>query len=356
MYFKEDWDKVKTKYIEYWNFENHDRPLLNITAPKENYIPNPIIKLDCIDDRWLDAEYVIKSARENMTGTYFGAESFPCIHPDLGPDIFGAFLGCDLQFGERTSWSNHIVDNWDDYQEFVFDTSNKWWKMMYDLTSAIVEDAKDHYLVGVTDLHVGADGLVTLRGPEHVCMDIYDDPEAFKRVNNQLFHVFKQVFTNLSELTMKYQEGTTNWTNLWHPGKWYVTSSDFICMISNEHFKEFILPEIVDELDFLDASVFHLDGPGALKHLDTLLEVSTLNGIQWIYGEGQPTAAHWIPVLKKIQDAKKLVDVIVKPYELHTLLEHLKPEGVCYHITCDSEEEAKYLINMTEKYYSKGIR
>jgi hypothetical protein len=31
-------------------------------------------------------------------------------------------------------------------------------------------------------------------------------------------------------------------------------------------------------------SLFHLDGPGALKHLDSLLELDALDGIQWVSG------------------------------------------------------------------------
>lgn len=41
----------------------------------------------------MDTEYIIKSSRERMASTFNGAEAFPCIYPDLGPDIFGAFLG-----------------------------------------------------------------------------------------------------------------------------------------------------------------------------------------------------------------------------------------------------------------------
>lgn len=36
MLYCEDWEKKKEKYLEFWARENHDRPLLSITAPKEN--------------------------------------------------------------------------------------------------------------------------------------------------------------------------------------------------------------------------------------------------------------------------------------------------------------------------------
>ena len=101
---------------------------------------------------------------------------------------------------------------------------------------------------------------------------------------------------------------------LWHPEKWYVTSCDFICMISQEMFARYILPELREEIDYLQGkTIFHLDGPGALKHLDALLEIENLAGIQWVYGAGQPSARHWLPVLQKIQKAGKRINIGLHP-------------------------------------------
>ncbi len=52
---------------------------------------------------------------------------------------------------------------------------------MVHMTEAIVADAKGDYFVGITDLHPGADGLVSLRGPENLCLDLYDHMEAIKK-------------------------------------------------------------------------------------------------------------------------------------------------------------------------------
>ena len=108
--------------------------------------------------------------------------------------------------------------------------------------------------------------------------------------------------------------------------------------------------ELLEELDFLDASIYHLDGPDALKHLDRLLAIDKLKGIQWVYGAGQPTASHWIPVLKKIQDAGKMIQIDVVPEELDIMLENLKPEGVMYTINARTEEEGRALMKKVERY------
>lgn len=129
------------------------------------------------------------------------------------------------------------------------------------------------------------------------------------------------------------------------------TSSDFSCLVSEADFEEFIIPELMEEINFLDASIYHLDGPGALRHLDRLLKIEKLKGIQWVYGAGQPTARYWIDILKKIQDTGKLIHISIEPSDLKPLCEALKPEGVYFICNCTSESEAKDMIKFAEKFY-----
>ena len=134
-------------------------------------------------------------------------------------------------------------------------------------------------------------------------------------------------------------------------------------MISPIAYKEFVEAELLAELEWLDASIFHLDGPGALTHLDALLEIPSLNGIQWCYGAGQPTAAYWIPVLKKIQNAGKLIYINAAPVDLDVLLEELKPEGLLLDINLIpndltyskvfTEQEARAIIKKIENSYQR---
>ena len=76
------------------------------------------------------------------------------------------------------------------------------------------------------------------------------------------------------------------------PDKWYIPSCDFSCMISTEQYKELIVEEIEKEVEYLDGSIYHLDGPDAVRLLDRILQTLGLIGVQWVYGAGQPTASH----------------------------------------------------------------
>lgn len=355
MLYKSDWEQAQKKFVEYWAMENHDRPLIAAIAPRDGYVCKEIKAPEKLEDRWMDIEYIIKNAREGFASTFFGGEAFPNLYPNLGPDILGAILGCGLIFGESTSWAAHFIHDWSKVGKIEFDAQNKWWKKIKEMTEAVADDAKGDYFVGITDLHPGADGIVSIRDPENLCLDLIDNPERVKKANFEILEAFKKVADELYGITNRNLKGSTNWMSVWHPAKWYVTSCDFICMISREMFNEFILPELLEELEWLDDSIFHLDGPGALKHLDALLELPKLNGIQWVYGDGQPSASHWIPVLKKIQDAGKMIHVYIQPEELDILLQELKPEGVMYATWCEKEQDARDLVKKAEKAYNKKL-
>lgn len=353
MLYCENWEQIQKRYIEFWARENHDRPLLNIQVRKDNSGEPPVSMHASYQERWMDTDYILRKANWSMQNTLYLAEAFPALNPDLGPDWFAAGYGIELEYGDRTSWAKHILTDEDveNYQGWQLDMQNKYYTKMDEILKAALEDGKDKYLVGITDIHPGADCLVSLRGPQELCLDVYDNPDFISRATFDILPDFQKVYDHQYEQVRKYQKGTTCWMPLWHPGKFYVPSCDFSCMISEQQYEDMIVGEIEKEVEFLDASMYHLDGPDALRHLDRILKIPGLNGVQWVYGAGQPTASHWIPVIKKIQEAGKCVLVDVKAHELEKMLSEIKPEGVCYFVSeIRDEEHARYLLKMAESY------
>ncbi|MCL2527006.1 MAG: trimethylamine corrinoid protein 2 [Defluviitaleaceae bacterium] len=287
-----NWDKIKNRYAEFWAMENHDRPILHVTAPKTNvdFSKAPPLPKN-IDDRWLDFENVVKRARFNLESTYFAAEGFPCFMPDLGPDIFGALLGADLIFGESTSWAHHAVTDWKNFNPTTLDRTNKWYKKIIQLTDMTATDANGDYMVGMPDLHAGADALVSLRGSQNLCLDLYDCPEDIMDLPVKMWPIMQEIYNELYDITQKSVPGSSTWMPCYHPGKWYVTSCDFIALVSSSIFDSIVLPELKLQAGFFDANIFHLDGPDALRHLDSLLALPNINAIQWVFGAGAPPAS-----------------------------------------------------------------
>jgi 5-methyltetrahydrofolate--homocysteine methyltransferase len=68
-----------------------------------------------------------------------------------------------------------------------------------------------------------------------------------------------------------------------------------------------VVPSLTRQCRELDHSLYHLDGPGAIKHLDALMEIRELDALQWTCGAGQRDGGceRWYPIYDKVREAGK---------------------------------------------------
>jgi len=139
----------------------------------------------------------------------------------------------------------------------------------------------------------------------------------------------------------------------WAPGPHYQMSCDFSAILSPEMFRRFILPELDGYMSVNEYSVYHWDGPDALKHLDALLGLPALRAIQWTPGAGQPrtSSPRWMPYLKRVQAAGKcLILPCAEPDEVKALLTELSSRGLFISTYAASEDDARALLGRVAKW------
>ena len=71
----------------------------------------------------------------------------------------------------------------------------------------------------------------------------------------------------------------------------------------------FVKNEVNSTAGHMKNAFYHLDGIGQLAHLDSLLSLPNLQGIQWVPGEGEPVLRDWSEVYAKISKAGKKLQV-----------------------------------------------
>jgi len=177
-------------------------------------------------------------------------------------------------------------------------------------------------------------------------MDLMENPEGVRQTMRALFKAWRKVWDDYYGIVKDIQPGTASWIGIWAPGKAYPVQNDFSCLVSPSMYREFFLDELIAEIEYLDYSIYHLDGPEALQHLDILLEIPELNAIQWVAGarSDREGIGKWLPLYKKIQDKKKAIVVYPKVEEIDLVMENLKPEGLLISMGCSSEEEAEAVM------------
>ena len=104
--------------------------------------------------------------------------------------------------------------------------------------------------------------------------------------------------------------GYTAWAPIFSEEPYYMLQCDFCYMIGPDMFDEFVKPELAATCKRLDNAFYHLDGPGQLPHLDSLLEIDELAGVQWVHGDGQRDGSQWPEVYRKIRQAGKRMQLL----------------------------------------------
>ena len=97
-------------------------------------------------------------------------------------------------------------------------------------------------------------------------------------------------------------------------------------------FRRYVMPDLTACCDHLDYGFYHLDGKGELAHLDQLLSIKRLRGIQWQPGDGQPLADGWLPVLERIRAAGKLCQVYVTRQAAFNIMRAMGGRGFIFHL------------------------
>ena len=73
---------------------------------------------------WFDSELQVDLFIRSINGKRFHGETFPVFFPNLGPDVYAAFYGAQLIFGDVTSWSVPLVSEWAQMDQLKLDLEN----------------------------------------------------------------------------------------------------------------------------------------------------------------------------------------------------------------------------------------
>ena len=342
---KPDFEQAKARLMAWWEGEILDRPPIMVTAPSGRNVSVPAKTHASLKDRWYDTEYVLDQQEAAMANTAYLGEALPVYWPNLGPDVFAGMLGCPILFGESTSWSEPIVDTWDDLDRVALDEGSEYLQKLDELTDAALERARGRYIVGYTDMHPGADCAAALRDPQRLCMDLYNAPEMVDRLLDLTREPFFQVFGHFAAKLRRAGSYVTTWLPLICEGTFHIPSNDFSYMLSPKMVERFFIDTTIEECDRTDRSVFHLDGRGSIPHLDLLLEIPTLDGIQPTVGAGDHFDGEWLRVVQRTQAAGKRVLMIGGMDVIDAVMDACPPEGILFHTSVGSIEEAEALIH-----------
>lgn len=243
------------------------------------------------------------------------------------PMTLAYYLGGRVRFQSDTVWAGPVIDNWADF-ELEYDPDNIWWRRSLMLLELSLQKSQGRCLTALPDFGDTLTVFSLLRGTENLLIDLMEDKGAVLEARDKFLALWPKYHQACWDVYRRYLPGDTSWLT-WAPGKTYACQCDFSVMISPALFEEFVVPEVEALGRYLEYIAWHLDGPGELKHLDILLDLPQIKAIQWYQGAGQPGAAHWLDVLKKIKNkGKSLIVYAGNDEEVNWYLKELNPQGL----------------------------
>lgn len=246
---------------------------------------------------------------EHMLSVSFLGDAFPRRFFNFGAGSIAPCLGSSVECEADTVWFRSLNRELEDI-DIRIDEDNPWYRRMVQLQEALLEAFQGEALVSFSDLGGNLDILASLRGTEHLLYDLYDNPEVVDKKTRELTEVWIRCYLEEAARFRDTNQGYTIWAPFYSLSKtMYLLQSDFSYMISPSMFERFVIPDLERCCKIMDIPFYHLDGKGQLPHLDFLLSLEKLRGIQWVPGEGQPEANEWPDVLSRIREAGKFVQI-----------------------------------------------
>ena len=334
------------RHEAFWRGELTDGPLLHVCTPRKNVA----IQYPPDKRKWEDADYFALSALQRCAATEFLADAIPSVFPDIGPDFLSAcFLG-RLRFVETTSHLTPTLEKWEDLNQLKFDPTNVYFRKMLEYYEKLLPYAGEKFLVNLPDFHGNADCLAAWRGPENLCMDLFDNPQMVHDGLKFVGREFKKIFHYFYELLATRHLPCHAWINLCAERAYGIPSCDFSYMIGTDHFEEFLAAPISEECRMCDYNIFHVDGEGVLKHLDRILSFPNVQVIQWVPGANHGTAKDWIEVYQRCYRAGKSVQIAITYDDLEAVFKHLIPERTMLLYYASTREEADCVIKRIKRW------
>lgn len=359
MKYKKNWAETQEKFRNYWQHRNTGRPLMDVVARKpelEPYVrgekpafPGGVwqgpfywlpeeLRWTSMADKYMDAARIVERYRFFCEHHEFLGESYPNLSAEFGPGSVAAYLGSNIEFREDTIWFEKCFDTWEGVPELSFDPESYWYKKHFDLLKKCRELAGDDFPVNIPDLMENVDVLASLRGANDLLYDMIDEPEEIERRIAEITEAYFNIYDGFYDV-VKSRDGSSSYTcfQIWGDGKTAKLQCDFSALLSPQYFRDFVLDSLREQAKKLDNTLYHLDGPDAIKHLDALMEIEEIDALQWTSGDDGPdgTCKDWYVIYDKARTAGKSlwikvytggvddwiqnVDRIVRRYGSHSL-------------------------------------
>ena len=335
----------------FWNRSSLGRPALRVVvAPAEDEAEQPYTGPwpDDLLQRDLCPDYHRHRTQQAARRTHCLAEAMPGHHLWWGSLLttLPVLAGGEYEYHD-SAWIKEI----DDILTRAlpnFDPNSPAAKMLERAYLAARDGCpKDQFITPPLML----DGLSTLgmfRGFENLCTDLIDRPEWVKtwsaRLTDMYIAIYEHYYRLLGYGRSQCFGGPTT------PGRCEGVQCDFAVHFSPAMFEEFTLPDLRRTTEYLDRSLYHLDGTCQLRFLDQLRACPRLNGIQWNPETTALEPLKWLHAFREMRRRDFCIMIGATVDDAIEITKQIGPDGLFFCLPAfKTQDEALQAIERFEK-------
>jgi hypothetical protein len=328
--FKPNMAEVDRRWKAFFAGDLIDRPILLAWAKKPGAPRLPHITYH--DRVFGDIDKVIDSALEEARWTYFGGEALPQFTGSLGTDEVAVYCSrSGFQWNDQsgdTNWSEPFVDDWDKALPFAIQEDNPMWQRMLKLYSRAAERLAGKMVLRQLDFHSNMDLLMSARGSERLCEDLIEMPEVIDRAMASARTIFPKMWDAMRVAGRLDELGYYH--DIFSMEGAACLQCDFSCMISGEMFRKWVIPALEEEAAIVKHTMYHWDGPQALRHIEDICATKGLHTLAYAVGAGHGQHVDYIDLHKKIHRLGKSSYAYGTAEEIKTMHRQLEPNKMIY--------------------------
>jgi hypothetical protein len=353
---QQQWQVVAQRYRDFWNGDL-DRPIIHATLSgyePDRQRPSRPRNGDYLGhylgyDRAVPARDILDWQDYGLSQTRYLGDAFPMI-PFKTPRAAAPMMGAELRQEGNTIWSEPPEQLPVEELRLRIDPDNKYWRRTQEMYEAAVDYWKGEVLLNMPTLGANLDIVVPFVGNQGLLLQFYDNPGQVERLIHEAHHCWWHIFDRIVEIVKETNPGYSCWSDILSDSPCYILQCDFAAMIGPDMFDEFVLPELDMTAKRLGKAYFHLDGPGLVPHLDSIMSIPEIKGVQWVPGPKIAADGDFsMNVYRKIKRAGKFVEVTGSMAAFDRIVKELgSAEGLFLRIRGCRENEAEVLRFLEE--------
>jgi len=355
--WKESWAETRQHFVDWWNHTG-------LVVGHWGAVPRSVRREPAmasgparsVEYWYTQPRFRAEASHSRLAGQSFPLDILPMPETNVGPGSLALLLGSEPGFSNETVWFKPCIAPAapENHPPLRFDPANRWLRLHEEQMRECMALGRGKYLVGCPDLIENIDILAALREPQLLLFDLVQRPEWVERKVWEINDTWFQSYQRLYDI-IRLPDGSSCFDafRLWSPGKVAKVQCDASAMFSTDMFARFVAPALTAQCEWLDNSMFHLDGHQCIQHLDVLLGIGPLDAIEWTPDPQVPSGGspHWYPMYRRILAAGKSVQAIgIKEREVEPLLDAVGPKGMYLMLDIATEEEAERVARVVQRF------